>query len=465
MPLALHSLLRRQLKRCGVDPQKLPADCRAVLMAVNEAYRQSDEDRGLLEHSLELSSRELLRANSEMRAVFHAMPDVMLWLDAQGVVQDLKAGQGRGFAFSSRTAVGQALHALLEPRAKASFLTAWQAIGRGEPADSFEFSLTRDDIAVHFEARLLPLPDRQSVVFIRDVTGRRASELERDRLSRELAERSREAGKAEIATGVLHNVGNVLNSVNVSANLALDLLRGTKAAGIAKLAGLLHEHRDDLGGFFASDPKGRQVLPYLEALGHDLAQERAQITAELHALQASIDHVKQIVAMQQAYAKVAGVLESVAPCTLLEDALRLAASVLARGEVETVREFGAVPPVLVDRHKVLQILVNLINNARQAMEPRASGRRLVLRLAAAGGRVRIEVGDNGCGIPAENLARIFSHGFTTKKTGHGFGLHSCANAAKELGGALSVHSDGPGLGATFTLELPVPMEPDRALAA
>jgi signal transduction histidine kinase len=82
-------------------------------------------------------------------------------------------------------------------------------------------------------------------------------------------------------------------------------------------------------------------------------------------------------------------------------------------------------------------------------------RRMVIRIAPAGtDRTRITVTDNGVGIPPENMARIFNHGFTTKKDGHGFGLHSGANAAKEMGGSLTAHSDGPGKGATFTLELP-----------
>jgi signal transduction histidine kinase len=124
--------------------------------------------------------------------------------------------------------------------------------------------------------------------------------------------------------------------------------------------------------------------------------------------------------------------------------------------IEVVRKFEPVPLVLVDRHVVLQILINLVNNARDALDSRDGERLITLRIChGEGARVRVEVSDNGEGIPTQNLARIFNHGFTTKKTGHGFGLHSGANAAKQLGGALNVHSDGPGTGATFILELPV----------
>ena len=110
-----------------------------------------------------------------------------------------------------------------------------------------------------------------------------------------------------------------------------------------------------------------------------------------------------------------------------------------------------------EKHKILQILVNLLRNAKHAcQESDRADKRLTVRVINGDGRVRISVIDNGIGIPPENLIRIFSHGFTTKKDGHGFGLHSGALAAKEMDGSLTVHSDGPGQGSTFTLELPCP---------
>jgi C4-dicarboxylate-specific signal transduction histidine kinase len=121
-----------------------------------------------------------------------------------------------------------------------------------------------------------------------------------------------------------------------------------------------------------------------------------------------------------------------------------------------MRDFQARPIVTVERHKVLQILVNIIRNAKFACdESGRSDKRMTVRITQDDRHVRIAVIDNGVGIPQENLTRIFAHGFTTRKTGHGFGLHSGALAAKELGGELLAQSDGPGKGATFTLEFPV----------
>jgi PAS domain S-box-containing protein len=276
----------------------------------------------------------------------------------------------------------------------------------------------------------------------------------------QLVAASRIAGMAEIATGVLHNVGNVLNSVNVSATLIRDRTKRSRVPNLAKLAGLLEEHQHDLARYLTEDPKGRQVPSYLTTLAAHLEEERQDLLVELKGLMDSVDHVKHIVAMQQAYAKAGGVVESLSLAELIEDALRLNNSRLVKDAVEVVRVFQEAPRVLVDRHKTLQILVNLVTNATHALEEGApEKRRLIVGIAWNGSdRVRLIVRDNGKGIAPENLDRIFQHGFTTRKDGHGFGLHSGALAAREMGGSLAVHSDGPGNGAVFVLELPTAAE-------
>jgi signal transduction histidine kinase len=159
--------------------------------------------------------------------------------------------------------------------------------------------------------------------------------------------------------------------------------------------------------------------------------------------------------MQQNYAKLGGVTETIAVVDLVEDSLRLNAGAFVRHGVTLRREFSDVPPVTIDKHKVLQILVNLVRNAKYACDESGKADKLItLRIESAPAAVRICVIDNGVGIPAENMPRLFTHGFTTRADGHGFGLHSAALAAQELGGSLSVTSEGSGCGATFILELP-----------
>ena len=272
----------------------------------------------------------------------------------------------------------------------------------------------------------------------------------------QLVKSARHAGMAEVATGVLHNVGNVLNSANVSANLVVEKLRTSKAPKLTKAAALLVSRNGGLAEFLTNDPAGQKLPGYLANLGEHLSSENAEILREVEDLGRNIEHIKEIVAMQQNYAKVSGVFEQLPPETLVEDALAMNSSAFDRHGVTLVRNFSPAPTVLVDRHKVLQILINLMRNAKYALDDGGrTDKRMTVSIAPSGeDSVRIAVADNGVGIPPENLTRIFGHGFTTKKDGHGFGLHSGANAAHEMGGELSVQSAGPGLGAIFTLELP-----------
>jgi signal transduction histidine kinase len=277
-----------------------------------------------------------------------------------------------------------------------------------------------------------------------------------EEVHRKLRDASHEAGMAAVATNVLHNVGNVLNSVNVSANLVAQQALTSKAASLGKAVALLREHEPDLGTFITTDARGQHMVTYLGNLAEHLQAEQAVFVRETDSLRANIEHIKDIVTMQQRYAKVSGVNEIVSVVDLVVDSLRLNAGALVQNSIEIVRDFHDRPVVSLDKHKVLQILVNLVHNAKNACdESQSLERRVTLRVSIEHGRARISVIDNGVGIAPENLIRIFNHGFTTRASGHGFGLHSGALAAKELGGSLTVRSDGLGRGATFTLELPL----------
>ena len=307
-------------------------------------------------------------------------------------------------------------------------------------------------------------PPEYSVEFLRDISARKDTDQELERVHKQLMTASRQAGMAEVATNVLHNVGNILNSVNISASLVIERVKQSKGPGVSRLASLLQEKGAAAAEFLAHDERGKRIPEYLTSLGEQLASDQKMTLEELASLRDNLEHIKDTVAMQQSYAKLCGVTETVAVADLVEDSLRLNAGAFVRHGVTLHREFSEVPPITVDKHKVLQILVNLVRNAKYACDE--SGRAdklLTLRIESAPAGVRICVIDNGVGIPPENIPRLFTHGFTTRASGHGFGLHSGALAAQELGGTLSVMSDGPGCGATFVLELPcTPAETARA---
>ncbi|MES2937703.1 MAG: MASE1 domain-containing protein [Pseudomonadota bacterium] len=288
------------------------------------------------------------------------------------------------------------------------------------------------------------------------VAQQRRSALALQAAQRDAVANARQAGMAEIATNVLHNVGNVLNSVNVSAGLVSARLRASRAQGLASGIALMDAHAADLAGFLTRDAKGKLLPAYLGAAAQSLAEEQRAMIEELGQLSRNIDHIKEVVATQQSYAGVSTVLEPARMCDLVEDALRINSHALARADVEVVRRFGDAPPVPMDRSRLVQILVNLVSNALHAMGAAgAPSCRLTVAIDVAGPRLRVRVVDEGEGIAPENLTRIFSHGFTTRRGGHGFGLHSCALAARDMGGTLTAHSEGLGRGATFTLEIPI----------
>jgi len=252
----------------------------------------------------------------------------------------------------------------------------------------------------------------------------------------------------------------VLNSVGVSATLVANQVRHTKAVNIAKLAAMFDQHKADLTAFLTTDTRGQTVPAYLSSLAESLATEQMTLLAELAYLRKNIEHIKDIVAMQQAYAQISGGTETISLPDLIEEALHIDADALAQHNIATIRDYQDRPVIATDKHKVLQILINLVRNAKLAcIDSSRTDKQITVRTTSDDRSVKIAVSDNGVGIPAENLTRIFSHGFTTRETGHGFALHSGALAAKELGGALTVHSDGPGHGATFTLELPCQPDP------
>ncbi|MFA7941962.1 DAHL domain-containing protein [Pseudomonas brenneri] len=276
----------------------------------------------------------------------------------------------------------------------------------------------------------------------------------------ELLDSARQAGMAEIATNVLHNVGNVLNSVNVSADLVTRKLRASKALGLGKAMQMINEHPHDLGAFLMEDEKGKLLPGYLNQLVDAIAVEQQGMAEELAQLTKSVDHIKDIVSTQQSYAGASKLLEPVHISALVEDALRMNSGALSRHHVTVVKDYHPVPEVMADKHRLLLILVNLISNAKYAMSNLSDRpRQITLTVRALDDdTLQISVKDEGEGIPAENMTRIFTHGFTTRKEGHGFGLHSCALAAIEMNGRLTAHSDGPGQGALFTLYIPL----DRA---
>ena len=308
-----------------------------------------------------------------------------------------------------------------------------------------------------------------------ELLARTRAAVRTSRLHEELRARSRQAGMSAVATGVLHNLGNVLNSFSVSSELLDERIRLSRVESIQRLAQLLSEHESNLIGFLTADDRGRHIPEFIRQLAIELAEERAALADEMDELRRALDHVKRVVALHQGVVEGRGVDELFEPAEVIETALRLSAPGVDDGDIRIERWLVDVPLLRGDRHKVIQILINLIDNARKALcESPRGDKLLAVATEQVNGAVRLVVSDNGVGIAPDLVDRIFAQGFTTRENAHGVGLHTSALLAGELGGTLRCRSDGLDRGASFVLELRIPAaeipaeqpaEPQPGLAA
>jgi len=446
----------------------LIAYCGFKMSQVQYMMRQLSESNATLDQRVASRTRELQIKTDEaeqLALVAQYTDNAVIITDDQGRVKWVNVGFTRISGYALEEVVGQSPGKLLQgpDTSKETVRFMREAITRREGFDVEIINYHKNGTPYWLAIEARPIIDREGnvVKFIAiesDITARKLAQAERDELQAELVVASRQAGMAEVATGVLHNVGNVLNSVNVSANIAVERLKSSRVSSLAKASAVILEQAD-LAAFLTSDPRGKAFPRLLQELSIHFTSERDVQLNELRSLVENIDHIKEVVRMQQTFAKVCGTTEYVDLVQLFEDALKIDDAAFTRHKVKVVRQFCELQPILTEKHNVMQIILNLIKNAKQSVN--ASGRDdklITLTITADQSTVGIQVRDNGVGIESGNLSKVFSHGFTTKSDGHGFGLHSCALAAQQLGGSLSAHSDGIGCGALFTLRLPLEKE-------
>ncbi len=411
-------------------------------------------------HSAARTEAHRALQNSERRlaSLIESTDDLVCSFDGQGRLVTTNHSVRR---LLREPAESEALFELLLPQRQEFWREKLEQALAGQ-RQHFEVSASPEGKALVLDISLNPILGVEGkpvgiTLFGRDITRRKEAEVRLGALHRSLLEVSRQAGKAEVAVGVLHNVGNTLNHITVSTGLVAERAKSLRLAQLAKLSELLNENADDLGAFLTTSQQGQMFPAYLQALSQQLSQEQVALVAEVEALRKRVDHTQAVVAVQQEHARAADMIEQVHVPQLINDALRLHGAAFERLGAQVSTDYAPVPPVMVDRHKLLQILVNLLSNALHALEesPRPD-KQLFLRVGPGpAGRLRIEVADNGVGIPPENLPRLFSQGFTTKQAGHGFGLHISLLTAMEMGGSLSCVSAGRDQGTTFTLKLPL----------
>ena len=402
---------------------------------------------------------EKKRAEKEIKRHIELSQDIIITTDIRSKVLSINPAFTRILGWEAHEIISSTYLALTHPEENMINMNAVDAIAAGGSFRNFESRLQHKDgswIWFNWSVTVISEDGGKIYAIGRDITEHKRAEEEKAKMQQEMVDVSRQAGMAEVATSILHNVGNVLNSVNVSALLIDDKVRHSNVAGLSKAITLMQKHEDDLACFLTEDTNGRQLPRYLQELSWLMTEEQTSVLREIDELARNINYIKEIVILQQSHARVYGIEETFSPVDILEDAIAINARAMGQLNIELVREYAEVAPLTNEKHKVLQVLTNLLTNARHALrDSDNTDNILTLRvIPKEGDFIVMEIEDNGVGISEENLDKIFAHGFTTKEDGHGFGLHSSALAAQQMGGALTVCSKGKGKGCTFKLELP-----------
>ena len=273
---------------------------------------------------------------------------------------------------------------------------------------------------------------------------------------RETEESAHRAGMAEIASEVLHNVGNAVNTANCCAEVIGDRLHNSRLSGLEKATSLLSDQASNAVHFFSEDPRGPKLINYLVTVTGTLQKEQAENLSELQRLQETIRHIRDAIASQQSHARKSDFRQRVDLRALLNETLLVNEALQKQCGVSVTINMPELPLLELNRSRVAQVLVNLEKNALLSMQS-VPERNHVLTVNVAvleTNLLQIEVQDTGTGFTPEIHERLFGQGFTTRKEGSGLGLHYCVNVIREMGGDIKAYSDGPGTGARFQITIP-----------
>lgn len=479
----MHKLLERQLNRLNLGETTLPETPEQwgeLLSRIDNVYSQADKERYSLERSMEISSREMMSLNKQLENAQH-IAQLGYWSFEQGSENIIMSKELRhifgvetGQKNPTFSELIERIHEDDRDNVRNMFNSPIASEGCVVPQSSeikcaqdfeAEFQMLHPDGTYHWYYFCgHPEIEKGGVVkrftgITMDIGNRKKVEQEVASLHEKLLVTARQAGMADISTSILHNVGNILNSVSVSLELLRESIENSKVSKFKDVCGLLENNMADIANYISQDPKGKLVPQYLIALSENVGVEYKTCNEEIENLRIYIEHIKEIVASQNELSGTAGMTESISIVSVVDTALKMAGTTDDTSKnIKFNKNYQFNKKVDIDKTKVMQILVNLFQNAKESVtaNDNDAAKMVSINIEDAGDEkdFKIVVEDNGSGILPENITKIFSFGFSTKETGHGFGLHASALAAKEMGGKLIAESDGPGHGARFILTLP-----------
>ena len=465
MNMDIHKLLKRQLDRAHIKADEKPDSnehWQVFISRINQAYIEADQERYLHERSMEIFSREMMSLNEMLQKAqriaclgywtYDGVNDTVLWSKESYSLLHINAAE-------MPTNYDQFMQLVHEQDKEELIQKVERALNNKEYYEC-DIRILGSDGSYHWFQTIghCSSSDKQLTGVILDIHKKKEADEKIKELNQKIVSTARRAGMVEVATSILHNIGNILNSSNVSVSLIKKSMTQNYQEKFVKIAQMINEQGDNLAEFLINNPKGKVIPQYLNSLSKHIIEEQQKNNTEVDNLMEDLNHIKQIVAMQESISGVSSIKEKVYIPEIINTALNMSMITTNDKQIEIIKLFDPCPLINVDKSKLLQIIVNLIQNARDATflnkdEPNKEIKLHINKLNEDSIRVIVE--DNGIGIEQANLNRIFAFGFTTKDNGHGFGLHSAALSAQEMGGSLQAESLGTGHGAQFVLTLPI----------
>ncbi|MCL9683622.1 ATP-binding protein [Legionella maioricensis] len=461
----IHKLLYRQLEKCNISIDKKPENdemWQKFLARINQAYIDADQERYMQDRSIEISSREMRQLNQKLENAQHIV----------GLGYWSYDGKCDRAIWSNELFSMLGLNPINNPPNVQQFMELVYEQDRYELQQKLETALEKK---INYECELrvrhadgtyrwyktighcLEEEKQLEGIFI-DIHKNKIAEEKIKDLNQQISSTARRAGMAEVATTILHNIGNILNSSNTSINLLKNNLNQNYMKKLFKIIEMLSQHKEDLSDFLTNDSKGRLIPEYLVVLSKRILEDSQNNMIEVDNLINDLKHINEIVAMQKPLSGTSSINEQIYIPEIIETVLSMTISKSESEFIEVIKELDQCPLIVNDKSKLLQILVNLVQNAKEAVLLNTTNSIKKIKIVINKNHdnsLQIKIIDNGIGIKHNNLNRIFSFGFTTKLTGHGFGLHSSALSAEAMGGALFAESAGEGCGAQFILTLPI----------
>lgn len=462
--MEMHRLLQRQLNKFGIKPDEVPHDLEKwveFISHINKTYYENDQDRYLLERSIDISSKEMRETNSKLEyaqdiaqmGYWHYDADTNTAMWSKGLFKIL------GIPPNNSALNYTEFLELVHPNDRPGLKSMVEKALREKIDYDYELRVqNKDNNCKWYRTIGKAIPEKNQISgVLMDITKRKIIEEQIHELNNKLVSTARLAGMSEVATSILHNVGNILNSVNVSAIILKKNISKIHYKKLSAIKTMFDENINRLSEYLLNDPKGKLILPYLDALSKSLQEEYEENMKEANTLENNINNIKEIISMQQSLSGISNLTEKISIPDLINNAVK--SVILEKHQIDVQIEIAPeINDFVTDKSKLFQILTNLLTNAKDSvlLHEFNNSKEIAISVNRTNeNHINIKVLDNGIGIQRNNLDRIFSFGFTTKKTGHGFGLHCSAIYARDLGGTLNAESNGAGKGAQFVLDLPI----------